>query len=79
MNAVLGKLTATTQELTYYHSEADIGVYLSYCDFQPYVSTALACTKELNKWFSKKFEKGPLHLVVQGDMSRDSLKVRDGT
>ncbi|KAJ1288045.1 hypothetical protein BS78_02G058500 [Paspalum vaginatum] len=67
MNAVLGKLAATTQELTYYHTEADIGVYLSYCDFQPYVSTGLACTKELNKWFSKKFEKGPLQLVVQGD------------
>ncbi|WVZ62185.1 hypothetical protein U9M48_011958 [Paspalum notatum var. saurae] len=70
MNAVLGKLAATTQELTYYHTEADIGVYLSYCDFQPYVSAGLACTKELNKWFSKKFEKGPLQLVVQGDTSR---------
>ncbi|CAD6226471.1 unnamed protein product [Miscanthus lutarioriparius] len=70
MNAILGKLTATTQELSYYHSEADIGVYLSYCDFQPYVSSALACTKELNKWFSKKFEKGPLQLVVQDDKLR---------
>jgi hypothetical protein len=38
-------------------SLADIGVYLSYWDFQPYVRSALACTKELNKWFSKKFEK----------------------
>jgi hypothetical protein len=36
---------------------ADIGVYLSYCDFQSYVSNNVACTKEENKWFSKKFEK----------------------
>ncbi|TVU41944.1 hypothetical protein EJB05_15505, partial [Eragrostis curvula] len=70
MNVVLGKLAATTQELSYYHSEADIGVYLSYCDFQSYVSNNLACTKELNKWFSKKFEKGPLQLVVKEDESR---------
>ncbi|XP_021307830.1 AUGMIN subunit 3 isoform X2 [Sorghum bicolor] len=70
MNAILGKLTATTQELSYYHSDADTGVYLSYCDFQPYVSSVLACTKELNKWFSKKFEKGPLQLVVQDDKIR---------
>ncbi|XP_062189597.1 AUGMIN subunit 3-like isoform X3 [Phragmites australis] len=70
MNAVLGKLAATTQEVSYYHSEADIGVYLSYCDFQSYVSNNLACTKELNKWFSRKFEKGPLQLVVKEDTSR---------
>ncbi|RLN35791.1 AUGMIN subunit 3-like isoform X1 [Panicum miliaceum] len=70
MNAVLGKLAATTQELSYYHSEADIGVYLSYCDFLCYVRSNLGCTKELNRWFSKKFEKGPLQLVVKDDKSR---------
>ncbi|CAN6180774.1 unnamed protein product [Urochloa humidicola] len=70
MNAVLGKLAATTQELSYYHSEADIGVYLSYSDFQSYVRSNQACTKELNSWFSKKFEKGPLQLVVKDDKSR---------
>ncbi|CAN6203225.1 unnamed protein product [Urochloa humidicola] len=70
MNAVLGKLAATTQELSYYHSEADIGVYLSYCDFQSYVRSNQACTRELNRWFSKKFEKGPLQLVVKDDKSR---------
>ncbi|CAL5066739.1 unnamed protein product [Urochloa decumbens] len=70
MNAVLGKLAATTQELSYYHSEADIGVYLSYCDFQSYVRSNQACTKELNRWFSKKFQKGPLQLVVKDDKSR---------
>jgi hypothetical protein len=35
----------------------DIGIYLSYCDFQSYVISNLGCTKELNKWFTKKFEK----------------------
>lgn len=70
MNAVLGKLVATTQELSYYHSEADIGIYLSSCDFQSYVISNLACTKELNKWFTKKFVKGPLPLVAKEDMSR---------
>ncbi|CAM0905552.1 unnamed protein product [Alopecurus aequalis] len=75
MNDVLGKLVATIQELSYYHSEADIGIYLSYCDFQSYVTNNLACTKELNKWFTKKFEKGPLHLVTKEDVSRgDSEK-----
>jgi len=69
MNAVLGKLAATTQELSYYHSEADIGVYLSYCDFLSYVRSNLGCTKELNRWFSKKFEKGPLQLVVKDNKS----------
>ncbi|XP_024317112.1 AUGMIN subunit 3 isoform X1 [Brachypodium distachyon] len=69
-NAVLGKLAASTQELSYYHSEADIGIYLSYCDFQPYVISNLACSKELNKWFTKKFEKGALRLVGNEDMSR---------
>jgi len=69
MNAVLGKLAATTQELSYYHSEADIGVYLSYCDFLSYVRSNLVCTKELNRWFSTKFEKGPLQLVVKDDKS----------
>ncbi|KAG8100441.1 hypothetical protein GUJ93_ZPchr0013g37853 [Zizania palustris] len=59
MNAVLGKLTASTQELSYYHSEADIGIYLSYCDFQSYITHNLDCTEELNRWFSKKFEKVP--------------------
>ncbi|GJN10059.1 hypothetical protein PR202_ga28118 [Eleusine coracana subsp. coracana] len=77
MNAVLGKLSATTQELSYYHSEAvhcilflaDTGVHLSYYDFQSYISSNFACTKELNKWFSKKFDKGPLQLVVKEDKS----------
>ncbi|XP_044965893.1 AUGMIN subunit 3-like isoform X3 [Hordeum vulgare subsp. vulgare] len=70
MNAVLGKLVATIQELSYYHSEADIGVYLSYCDFQSYVISNLACTKELNTWFTKKFEKGALQFVAKEDMPR---------
>ncbi|KAF7008435.1 hypothetical protein CFC21_023187 [Triticum aestivum] len=74
MNAVLGKLVATIQELSYYHSEADIGVYLSYCDFQSYVISNLACTKELNTWFTKKFEKGALRFVAKEDMPRGDSK-----
>ncbi|KAF0908916.1 hypothetical protein E2562_030213 [Oryza meyeriana var. granulata] len=70
MNSVLGKLAATTQELSYYHSEADIGIYLSYSDFQSHIIHYLACTKELNRWFSKKFEKGPLQFVAKEDLSR---------
>uniref|UniRef100_A0A0D9WWA8 HAUS augmin-like complex subunit 3 N-terminal domain-containing protein n=1 Tax=Leersia perrieri TaxID=77586 RepID=A0A0D9WWA8_9ORYZ len=71
MNSVLGKLSATTQELSYYHSEADIGIYLSYSDFQSYIIHNLACTKELDRWFSKKFKKGPLQFVAKEDISRD--------
>uniref|UniRef100_A0A0D9WWA9 HAUS augmin-like complex subunit 3 N-terminal domain-containing protein n=1 Tax=Leersia perrieri TaxID=77586 RepID=A0A0D9WWA9_9ORYZ len=70
MNSVLGKLSATTQELSYYHSEADIGIYLSYSDFQSYIIHNLACTKELDRWFSKKFKKGPLQFVAKEDISR---------
>uniref|UniRef100_A0A0D3GN43 HAUS augmin-like complex subunit 3 N-terminal domain-containing protein n=1 Tax=Oryza barthii TaxID=65489 RepID=A0A0D3GN43_9ORYZ len=70
MNSLLGKLAATTQELSYYHSEADIGIYLSYSDFKSYIIQNLACIKELNRWFSKKFEKGPLQFVAKEDMSR---------
>ncbi|KAF8732082.1 hypothetical protein HU200_016042 [Digitaria exilis] len=74
MNAVLGKLAATTQELSYYHSEADIGVYLSYWDFKSYVRSNLACMKELSRWFSERFEKGPLQLVVKDDKSRGDFE-----
>ncbi|XP_044456786.1 AUGMIN subunit 3 isoform X3 [Triticum aestivum] len=74
MNEVLGKLVATIQELSYYHSETDIGVYLSYCDFQSYIISNLACTKELNTWFTKKFEKGALRFVAKEDMPRGDFE-----
>uniref|UniRef100_J3MJ28 HAUS augmin-like complex subunit 3 N-terminal domain-containing protein n=1 Tax=Oryza brachyantha TaxID=4533 RepID=J3MJ28_ORYBR len=70
MSSVLGKLAATSQELSYYHSETDIGIYLSYSDFQSYIIHNLACTKELKIWFSNKFDKGPLQFVAREDMSR---------
>ncbi|XP_062189598.1 AUGMIN subunit 3-like isoform X4 [Phragmites australis] len=49
MNAVLGKLAATTQEVSYYHSEADIGVYLSYCDFQSYGPLQLVVKEDTSR------------------------------
>ena len=36
---------------------AEESIYLAYSDFHPYVVGDLACTKELNRWFSKQFEK----------------------
>uniref|UniRef100_A0A0D9WMQ7 HAUS augmin-like complex subunit 3 N-terminal domain-containing protein n=1 Tax=Leersia perrieri TaxID=77586 RepID=A0A0D9WMQ7_9ORYZ len=72
MNAVLGRITATTQELAHYHSGDDESIYLAYSDFHPYVVGDLACTKELNRWFSKQFEKGPFRLVAEEGKSKCS-------
>ncbi|WVZ82231.1 hypothetical protein U9M48_029517 [Paspalum notatum var. saurae] len=72
MNAVLGKITATTQELAHYHSGDEESIYLAYSDFHPYVVGDLACTKELNRWFSKQFEKGPFRLVAEEGKSKCS-------
>ncbi|KAM0943511.1 putative HAUS augmin-like complex subunit 3 [Dioscorea sansibarensis] len=72
MNAVLGKITSTAQELAHYHSGDEDGVYLVYSDFHSYSVRDLACTKELNQWFSKQFEKGPLHLVAEEGKSKCS-------
>lgn len=72
MNAVLGRITATTQELAHYHSGDEDSIYLAYSDFHPYVIGDLACTKELNRWFSKQFEKGPFRLVAEEGKSKCS-------
>ncbi|KAL6861157.1 hypothetical protein ACP4OV_016857 [Aristida adscensionis] len=72
MNAVLGRITATTQELAHYHSGDEDSIYLAYSDFHPYVVGDLACTKELNRWFSKQFEKGPFRLVAEEGKSKCS-------
>ncbi|KAF0901976.1 hypothetical protein E2562_011806 [Oryza meyeriana var. granulata] len=72
MNAVLGRIAATTQELAHYHSGDDESIYLAYSDFHPYVVGDLACTKELNRWFSKQFEKGPFRLVAEEGKSKCS-------
>lgn len=44
----------------------DIGIYLSYSDFQSYIIQNLACIKELNRWFSKKFEKVLTYFMPKG-------------
>ncbi|KAL6606774.1 hypothetical protein ACP70R_042427 [Stipagrostis hirtigluma subsp. patula] len=72
MNAVLGRIAATTQELAHYHSGDEDSIYLAYSDFHPYVVGDLACTKELNRWFSKQFEKGPFRLVAEEGKSKCS-------
>ncbi|XP_062228296.1 AUGMIN subunit 3-like [Phragmites australis] len=72
MNAVLGRIGATTQELAHYHSGDEDSIYLAYSDFHPYVVGDLACTKELNRWFSKQFEKGPFRLVAEEGKSKCS-------
>ncbi|KAJ4812957.1 HAUS augmin-like complex subunit 3 [Rhynchospora pubera] len=72
MNEVLGEMAATAQELAHYHSGDEDGIYLAYSDFHSYVLGDLACTKELNHWFSKQFEKGPFRLVAEEGKSKCS-------
>ncbi|KAJ3669867.1 hypothetical protein LUZ60_010191 [Juncus effusus] len=71
MNGVLGKIAATAQELAHYHSGED-SIYLAYSDFHSYVLGDLACSSELNKFFSKQFEKGPFRLVAEEGKSKCS-------
>ncbi|URE04909.1 HAUS augmin-like complex subunit 3 [Musa troglodytarum] len=72
MNSVLGKIASTAQELAHYHSGDEDGIYLAYSDFHPYLIEDLACTKELNQWFSKQFDRGPLRLVAEEGKSKCS-------
>ncbi|XP_020095588.1 AUGMIN subunit 3 [Ananas comosus] len=72
MNAVLGKIAATAHKLAQYHSGDEDGIYLAYSDFHPYLIGDLACTKELNQWFSKQFDKGPFRLVAEEGKSKCS-------
>ncbi|XP_010932584.1 AUGMIN subunit 3 [Elaeis guineensis] len=72
MNAVLGKIASTAQELAHYHRGDEDGIYLAYSDFHTYLIGDLACTKELNLWFSKQFDKGPLRLVAEEGKSKCS-------
>ncbi|PKA65554.1 hypothetical protein AXF42_Ash005888 [Apostasia shenzhenica] len=65
MNAVLGKIASTAQELAQYHKGDDNAIYLAYSDFHSYLIGDLACAKELNQWFSKQFDKGPFRLVAE--------------
>ncbi|KAG2672670.1 hypothetical protein I3760_13G053100 [Carya illinoinensis] len=66
MNAVLGRIAATAQELAHYHSGDEDGLYLAYSDFHPYLVGDSSCIKELNQWFAKQLDTGPFRLVAEG-------------
>ncbi|XP_010273621.1 PREDICTED: AUGMIN subunit 3 isoform X1 [Nelumbo nucifera] len=65
MNAVLGRIASTAQELAHCHSGDEDGIYLAYSDFRSYLNGDSACTKELKQWFVKQFEMGPFRLVAE--------------
>lgn len=77
MNAVLGKIASTALELAHYHSGDKDGIYLAYLDFHSYLDNDSVCTKALNQWFSKQFEKGPLRLVAEEGKSKCSWESLD--
>ncbi|XP_031287780.1 AUGMIN subunit 3-like isoform X2 [Pistacia vera] len=72
MNAVLGRIASTAQELAHYHSGDEDGIYLAYSDFHPYLLGDSACIKELNQWFSKQLDTGPFRLVAEEGKSKCS-------
>ncbi|KAK4749061.1 hypothetical protein SAY87_026510 [Trapa incisa] len=72
MNAVLGRIASTSQELAQYHSGDEDGIYLAYSDFHPYLLEDSACIKELNQWFSKHLDTGPFRLVAEEGKSKCS-------
>ncbi|PSS14123.1 AUGMIN subunit like [Actinidia chinensis var. chinensis] len=65
MNAVLGRIASTAQELAHYHSGDEDGIYLAYSDFHPYLIVDASCVKELNQWFVKQLDTGPYRLVAE--------------
>lgn len=65
MNAVLGRMASTAQELAHYHSGDEDGIYLAYADFHPYLIVDASCMKELNQWFHKQLDTGPYRLVAE--------------
>lgn len=72
MNAVLGRIAATAQELAHYHSGDEDGIYLAYSDFHPYLLGDSSCMKELNQWFAKQLDTGPFRLVAEEGKSKCS-------
>ncbi|KAK3415175.1 AUGMIN subunit 3 [Eucalyptus grandis] len=72
MNAVLGRIASTAQELAHYHSGDEDGIYLAYSDFHPYLLEDSSCMKELNQWFSKQLDTGPFRLVAEDGKSKCS-------
>ncbi|XP_050364037.1 AUGMIN subunit 3 isoform X1 [Argentina anserina] len=72
MNAVLGRIASTTQELAHYHSGDGDGIYLAYSDFHSYLLGDTSCVKELNQWFAKQLDTGPFRLVAEDGKSKCS-------
>ncbi|KAE9591965.1 hypothetical protein Lal_00038366 [Lupinus albus] len=72
MNAVLGRIASTTQELAHYHSGDENGIYLAYSDFSQYLLGDSSCLKELNEWFAKQLDTGPFRLVAEEGKSKCS-------
>ncbi|KAL7247036.1 hypothetical protein ACSBR2_002030 [Camellia fascicularis] len=65
MNAVLGRIASTAQELAHYHSGDEDDIYLAYSDFHPYLILDASCMQELNHWFVKQLDTGPYRLVAE--------------
>ncbi|CBI38317.3 unnamed protein product, partial [Vitis vinifera] len=65
MNAVLGRIASTAQELAHYHSGDEDAIYLAYSEFHSYLLGDSACIKELNQWFVKQLDTGPFRLVAE--------------
>lgn len=72
MNAVLGRIASTAQELSHYHSGDENDIYLAYSDFHPYLLVDASFMKELNQWFTKKLDTGPFRLVAEEGKSKCS-------
>ncbi|KAH7855408.1 hypothetical protein Vadar_024505 [Vaccinium darrowii] len=70
MNAVLGRISSTAQELAHYHSGDEDGIYLANSDFHPYLIVDATCMKELNQWFVKQLDTGPYRLVAEEGKSK---------
>ncbi|KAA8550548.1 hypothetical protein F0562_002232 [Nyssa sinensis] len=65
MNAVLGRIASTAQELAHYHSGDEDDIYLAYSDFHLYLLEDASYIKELNQWFAKQLDTGPYRLVAE--------------
>ncbi|CAI9770667.1 unnamed protein product [Fraxinus pennsylvanica] len=72
MNAVLGRMASTAQELSHYHSGDEEPIYLTYSDFHSYLLVDASCMKELNQWFVKQLDTGPYRLVAEEGKSKCS-------
>ncbi|KAJ4961713.1 hypothetical protein NE237_021623 [Protea cynaroides] len=72
INAVLGMISSTAQELSYYHSGDENDICLANSDFSSFLLQDSAFAKELNHWFVKQFETGPFQLVANNGKAKSS-------